>query len=183
MGNASRLAIGMVELNSIARGIETCDYMVKAAQVDLNRSSTVCPGKYMILIAGDTGDVKASMAEGIKRGGECVVDTLTLPNVHPQVIQAISMTTQVEKPGAVGVLEFYSVASAITAADVAAKAANITLIEVRIGYAIGGKGYVTLTGDVGAVRAAVAAAEREAELLVGTTVIPRPSPKLFQSLL
>ena len=163
MGNASRLAIGMVELNSIARGIETCDYMVKAAQVDLIRSSTVCPGKYMILIAGDTGDVKASMAEGIKRGGECVVDTLTLPNVHPQVIQAISMTTQ--------------------AADVAAKAANITLIEVRIGYAIGGKGYVTLTGDVGAVRAAVAAAEREAELLVGTTVIPRPSPKLFQSLL
>ena len=111
------------------------------------------------------------------------MDTLTLPNVHPQVIQAISMTTQVEKPGAVGVLEFYSVASAITAADVAAKAANITLIEVRIGYAIGGKGYVTLTGDVGAVRAAVAAAEREAELLVGTTVIPRPSPKLFQSLL
>ena len=183
MGNASRLAIGMVELNSIARGIETCDYMVKAAQVDLIRSSTVSPGKYMILIAGDTGDVKASMAEGIKRGGECVVDTLTLPNVHPQVIQAISMTTQVEKPGAVGVLEFYSVASAITAADVAAKAANITLIEVRIGYAIGGKGYVTLTGDVGAVRAAVAAAEREAELLVGTTVIPRPSPKLFQSLL
>ena len=89
MGNASRLAIGMVELNSIARGIETCDYMVKAAQVDLIRSSTVCPGKYMILIAGDTGDVKASMAEGIKRGGECVVDTLTLPNVHPQVIQAI----------------------------------------------------------------------------------------------
>ena len=35
-------AIGMVELNSIARGIETCDYMVKAAQVDLIRSSTVC---------------------------------------------------------------------------------------------------------------------------------------------
>ena len=105
MGNASRLAIGMVELNSIARGIETCDYMVKAAQVDLIRSSTVCPGKYMILIAGDTGDVKASMAEGIKRGGECVVDTLTLPNVHPQVIQAIIMTTQVEKPGAVVVLE------------------------------------------------------------------------------
>ena len=56
MGNASRLAIGMVELNSIARGIETCDYMVKAAQVDLIRSSTVCPGKYMVLIAGDTGD-------------------------------------------------------------------------------------------------------------------------------
>ena len=168
-----RAAIGMVELNSIARGIETSDYMVKAAQVELIRSSTVCPGKYLILISGDTGDVKASMAEGVKRGGECVVDTLLLPNVHPQLIPAISM----------GVLEFYSVASAITAADVAAKAANITLIEVRIGYAIGGKGYVTLTGDVGAVRAAVAAAARDAQLLVGTAVIPRPAQQVFDSLL
>ena len=178
-----RAAIGMVELNSIARGIETSDYMVKAAQVELIRSSTVCPGKYLILISGDTGDVKASMAEGVKRGGECVVDTLLLPNVHPQLIPAISMTTQTPPLGAVGVLEFYSVASAITAADVAAKAANITLIEVRIGYAIGGKGYVTLTGDVGAVRAAVAAAARDAQLLVGTAVIPRPAQQVFDSLL
>lgn len=178
-----RTAIGMVELNSIAKGIETCDYMVKAAQVELIRSSTVCPGKYLILIAGDTGDVRAAMKEGESRGGECVVDTLLLPNVHPQLIPAISMATQTPPLGAVGVLEFYSVASAITAADVAAKAANITLIEVRIGYAIGGKGYVTLTGDVGAVRAAVAAAARDAQLLVGTAVIPRPAQQVFDSLL
>lgn len=178
-----KLAIGMVELNSIARGIETCDYMVKAAQVDLLRASTVCPGKYLVLISGETGDVKASMAEGIKRGGECVVDTLMLPNVHPQLIPAISSTTQIPEKGAIGVLEFYSVASAIVAADVAAKAASITLIEVHIGYAIGGKGYVTLTGDVGAVREAVAAAAQESELLVGTTVIPRPAPQLYESLI
>lgn len=176
-------AIGMVELTSIARGIETCDYMVKAAQVDLLRSSTVCPGKYMIIVGGETGDVRAAMAEGIKRGGELVVDTLVLPNVHEQLIPAISMTNQVDVRGAVGVLEFYSIASAIIAADVAAKAANITLIEVRTGYAIGGKGFVTLTGDVGAVRAAVEAARKDAELLVETTVIPRPDKKLFDALL
>ena len=70
MGISSRMAIGMVELNSIARGIETCDYMVKAATVELLRSSTVCPGKYLILISGETGDVKDSMTEGIKRGGD-----------------------------------------------------------------------------------------------------------------
>lgn len=177
------LAIGMVELNSIARGIETCDYMVKAAQIELLRSSTVCPGKFMILIGGDTGDVRASMKEGISRGGECVVDTLLLPNVHPTLIPAMTGTTQVPDYGAVGVLEFYSVAAAITAADKAAKAANVTLMEVHIGFAIGGKGYVTLTGDVGAVRAAVETASRESELLVGTTVIPRPDRKLFNSLL
>lgn len=179
MGNA----IGMVELTSIARGIETSDYMVKAAQVDLIRASSICPGKYVTIIAGETGNVKASMAEGIKHGGEFVVNTLMLPNVHPQLIPAISMTTQVPKGGAVGVMEFFSVASAITAADVAAKAANITLIEVRIGFAIGGKGFVTLTGDVGAVREAVSAATREAELVVSTCVIPRPAPQVFESLM
>ena len=123
------------------------------------------------------------MKEGMLRGRECVVDTLMLPNVHPSLIPAMSGTTQVPGYGAVGVLEFFSVASAITAADVAAKAANVTLLEVHIGYAIGGKGYVTLTGDVGAVKAAVEAASRGSELLVGTTVIPRPSKTLFNSLL
>ena len=42
-------AIGMVELSSIARGIETSDSMLKAAQVELLRSVTVCPGKYMVI--------------------------------------------------------------------------------------------------------------------------------------
>lgn len=176
-------AIGMVELSSIAKGIETSDYMVKAAQVDLVRSSTICPGKYVVIVAGDTGDVKAAMNEGLARGGEYVVDSLRISNVHEQLIPALGGTVPVEHPGAVGVIEFYSVASAILAADEAAKAANITLIEVRIGFAIGGKGFVTLTGDVGAVRAAIAAAKQGKDLYVASTVIPRPSPQVFQSLL
>lgn len=176
-------AIGMVELSSIARGIETCDYMVKAAQVDLIRSSTVCPGKYIVIVGGSTGDVKASLQEGIARGGEYLVDTLQISNVHEQLIPALSGTVTVESPQAVGVIEFYSVASAIKAADEAVKAAQITLIEVRIGYAIGGKGFVTLTGDVGAVRSAIEAARAGVELYVESTVIPRPSPQVFQSLL
>lgn len=176
-------AIGMIELTSIARGIETSDFMVKAAQIKLLRASTICPGKYVVIVAGETGPVTASMEVGEERSGPYLIDKLLIPNIHPQLIPAISMTSQIEEPGAVGVLEFYSVASAIKAADVAAKAASITLIEVRIGYAIGGKGYVTLTGDVGAVRAAVEAAEKSTELLVGTAVIPRPSPSIFESLL
>lgn len=176
-------AIGMVELSSIARGVETSDYMVKAAQVDLLRSSTVCPGKYIVIVSGDTGDVKAALKEGLDRAGEFLVDSLEISNIHEQLIPALSGTVIVEEPGAVGVLEFYSVASAILAADEAAKAAQITLIEVRIGFAIGGKGFVTLTGDVGAVRAAIQAASEHKELFVASTVIPRPSPQVYQSLL
>lgn len=176
-------AIGVIELNSIARGIEISDFMLKASQVDLVRSSTICPGKYVIIIGGDTGNVRASLAEGDKRGAECVLDTLIIPNVNHQLIPAISLSNHVEARGAIGVMEFFSVTSAIKAADIAAKAANVTLLEVRIGFAIGGKGFVTLTGDVGSVRAAVASATKDAQMLVGTAVIPMPEPRLFDSLL
>ena len=173
-------AIGMVELSSIARGIETSDSMLKAAQVELLRSVTVCPGKYMVIVGGDTGAVRASLEAA---GGEFVVDTLLIPSVHEQVFPAISGTVEVTDPQAVGVIEYYSIASAIEAADAAAKAAQITLIEVRTGYAIGGKGFVVLTGDVGAVRAAIDAAKQVSELYVESTVIPRPAPQLLESLL
>ena len=176
-------AIGMVELSSIARGIETSDSMLKAAQVELLRSVTVCPGKYMVIVGGDTGAVRASLEAGKAAGGEFVVDTLLIPSVHEQVFPAISGTVEVTDPQAVGVIEYYSIASAIEAADAAAKAAQITLIEVRIGYAIGGKGFVVLTGDVGAVRAAIDAAKQVSELYVESTVIPRPAPQLLESLL
>lgn len=176
-------AVGMIELNSIARGIEVCDFMIKAAQVKVLRSSTVCPGKYIVVIGGETGAVDASMNEGLSRSGANAVDTLYIPNINKQVMPAIYMVNPVAKLGAVGVLEFYSIASAITAADIAAKAANITLIEVRMGCAIGGKGMVTLTGDVGAVREAIDAAKKVTELMVGSTIIPKPSPKLLENLL
>ena len=66
------------------------------------------------------------------------------------------------------------------AGSVAALGANVT------GFAVGGKGYVTLTGDVGAVRAAVAAGCEEggkSGLLVGSTVIPKYAQQLYDSLL
>ena len=176
------MAICMVELTSIARGIETSDDMIKAAQVTLLRGTTVCPGKYMVIVGGETGAVRAALEAGLAKGGEFIVDSL-IPNVHEQLFPAIAGTQEVVDPQAIGVVEFYSIASAIKAADAAAKAAQVTLIEVRTGYAVGGKGYFTLTGDVGAVRAAVAAAEKQSELYIGSTVIPRPSKQVLESLL
>lgn len=176
-------AIGMLEMNSIALGVETADVMVKAARVDLLRASTVCPGKYVVIVGGEVSAVESAMRSGRASAGEALIDSLLIPNVHPKVAPAISLTSQVEKFGALGVIEFFSIASAIKAADAAAKAAEVSLIEVRMGLAVGGKGFVTLTGGVSDVRTAVTAATREAELLVHSVVIPKPSPEVIQSLL
>jgi len=179
-------AIGMIEFNSIVKGIETCDKMLKAANVRALRCCSVCPGKYIALIAGDTGSVGAAMDAGEKDGGEYIVDTLRIPKTHTQLIPAISGTADVIRGEAVGGLEFYSIASAILAADEAPKAASVRLIDVKIGYAVGGKGVVLFTGDTGAVQQALEAAKsraNEAGLLMYSSLINRPTEELYLSLL
>ena len=70
------MAICMVELTSIARGIETSDDMIKAAQVTLLRGTTVCPGKYMVIVGGETGAVRAALEAGVNKLADTVRVTL-----------------------------------------------------------------------------------------------------------
>lgn len=178
--------IGLIELNSIASGIETADEMLKSAEVNLLMAKTVCPGKYIILVTGNVGAVQASLDHGIAAGKQFVVNKLLLPNVHPQVIPAINASSDVERLRDLGVLEFFSIASAIIAADAAAKSADIELIEVRLGVGIGGKAFVLLTGDVSAVKNAVTVGANtalESGMLVNKAVIAAPSKELLKYLL
>ena len=46
------MAVGCLETSSIARGIESADAMLKAAQVRLLACNPVCPGKYIIIVGG-----------------------------------------------------------------------------------------------------------------------------------
>ena len=83
--------------------------------------------------------------------------------------------------GSLGVLETYTAASAIVAADAAAKAAEIDLLEVRCSTGLAGKSYLTLTGDVGSVQAAIDAGTdsiHDSGLVLAKVVIPAPSPEL-----
>ncbi len=73
---------------------------------------------------------------------------------------AIAGGTKVEALNALGIVESFSVASLIEGADAAVKAANVELIEIRLAMALGGKAFVTLTGDVAAVQSAVDAGRR-----------------------
>jgi microcompartment protein CcmL/EutN len=178
-------AIGFLELNSISRGIETADTMLKAAQVRLITAKPSCPGKYNILVTGNVGAVEASMKEGEATGGSHVVDRLFIPNIHSQVVEAINMSAIPEHMKAIGVLEYFSVAASIIGADAAVKAAEVALVEIRLGTGIGGKSYVVMTGDVAAVKVGVnsgSIATAENGMLVGSTVIPSPHKDLYRCL-
>ena len=179
-------AIGGVELSSMAKGYETADAMLKTSAVELLLSRTICPGKYLILVAGDVASVTASVEAGTARSGESHVDHFVVPNIHPEVFPAIQGNSLVAALESLGVVETFSAAALIEAADAAAKAANVRLIEIKLAMAMGGKGLVTFTGSVAAVEAAAAAAAASAGrkgLLVQKVVIPQPRPELLTELI
>jgi len=179
-------AIGGVELSSMARGFDVTDTMLKTAPVELLLARTVCPGKYLVLVSGEVADVQASVDAGASRGGVALVDRFVIPNVHPEVLPAVSGTAVVDKLEALGVVEAFSVSALIEAADAAVKAATVRLIEVRLAMAMGGKAFVSLTGSVAAVDTAVAAAAAAVGrrgLLVEKVVIPQPRPELLNEII
>lgn len=179
-------AIGLVELTSIARGIEAADIMCKTADVTVLVSKAICPGKFMVLISGDVSSVQQSVTAGADLGADMVADQFVIPNVHPSILPAIGGGYDVSAVKAIGVIETYSVASSIEAADAAVKAGEVDPIRLHIAFGIGGKSYSVVTGEVAAVKAAVAAGGEVASargLLVQTVVIPRPHKQVIDSLL
>ncbi|MGL5435580.1 MAG: BMC domain-containing protein [Lachnospiraceae bacterium] len=181
------ITIGFLELNSIARGIEAADHMLKTAEVELLSARPSCPGKYQILISGEVSAVDAALSSGESVASKNVIDKLVIPRIHPQVIAAIYMASDVTSQiKALGVLEFFSVTGAIIAADTAVKAASVSLIEIRLGTGIGGKSFVTFSGDISSVEAAAAAGmntARESAALIDYAVIANPSPELYRCLI
>lgn len=176
----------MIETNSIPAGIEAGDAMLKAASVSLVSAQAVCAGKYIVIVSGDVAAVKSSVEAGRAVADWALVDSIVIPNVSEQVISAMCAATDIGKPDALGILESYSLASAVVCADTAVKAADVTLIEVRLGRGLGGKSFVVLTGEVAAVRFSMDAASKVEDaqgMVARTVVIPSPHPDILKAVL
>lgn len=182
-----RESIGMIELTSVGIGYQVQDAMLKAADVQLVLGRTICSGKYVNLVTGAVGAVNAAMEAGLDAAPDGVIDHITIPRVHASVFPALGQSVQItthngRSPDAIGIIETYSAASVLEAADAAAKAAAIELFRIHIAMALGGKGFALMAGSVANCRMGVdagAAVVREKGLLVSAVVIPGPSRELF----
>jgi len=172
----------MVETSSIAKGFEIADTILKAANVRIIVNRTICPGKYMVLIGGEVDAVQAGIEAGVKAAAHTLVDQFVIPKVHPAVFPAISGVTHLPEMKALGVVEAFSVSAIIEAADAAVKASDVQLLCIHLAMAIGGKGYVSMTGDMASVTQAVEVATgviRKRGLLVEKVVIAAPRPEII----
>lgn len=183
-------AIGLLETKGLIGNIEGLDAMMKAAQVDYVGGLTLGAGLVAIVVTGDVGAVKASVAAGAaaaEKVGELFCQHV-IPRPHkdlikflplrgapagghakPDVVESVPLTQ------ALGIVETNGFTASIEAADAMLKAAQVTLVgQARIGA-----GMVTalVQGEVGAVEAAVDAGSAAAQAIgtvVSSHVIPRP---------
>lgn len=176
-------ALGLIEFKSIAKGIFATDAIVKKASVKILNTNPVCPGKYLAIFAGEVADVDEALKAGLAAGGDMVINELFLPYIHLDVIPAISGVTKIEKFGALGVVESFSVASCVAAADIAAKNSPIKLVEIRLANGLGGKAFFVITGELADVESSTLAAREyiKAEgLLAGCEIIAAPHIDLIE---
>ena len=148
-------AIGVIELKSLAEGVCATDAALKSAGVSLVTAHPSCPGKYEIMLTGTIADVSAAVEHVSGRFGESIIDASVMGRIDEQVIAALFGSQAGERTGSLGIIETYSAAGAVKAADIAVKTARVQIYDLRVSRGIGGKGMVLLTGDVGDVTAAV----------------------------
>lgn len=169
-------ALGLVELASIARGIATCDAMVKRAAVKVLAARPASPGKYLVLVAGGEAEVEEAMQAGLARAAGALLDSLYLAQADAQIPRALDAVAGDAPVDSLAVVELATVCAALLAADAAVKAAQVRLRTLRLADGLGGKGYFTLVGGLPDVEAAVEAARAAAGegRIVSTEIIAAP---------
>lgn len=177
-------AIGLLEFDSLAAGIVAGDAMAKASPVSALFAGTVHPGRYLVLVGGDTAAVEVALEAP---GPGSVVDSLFLADVHPAVLAAITSLDvgAIVDGDALGIVETTSTATAIVAADAGTKAAHVALVALRLADDLGGKAYCLFTGVVADVEVAVDAAidgTAHQNGSVGGSVIAQLHPEMRDNL-
>ncbi len=178
-------AIGVIELKSIPKGVEAADSALKSAGIEMVSAHPSCPGKYEIILTGSISNVTAAVNHVTARFDGYVIDSSVMGRIDEQVIAALFGTQTGERSGSLGLIETFSAASAIKAADIAVKTARVAIYDLRVSRGMGGKGVVMITGEVGDVTAAVEAGSayaKSAATLSSYTVIANPHEDLWKQM-
>lgn len=174
-GDPTGKAIGFLELRGVALGVTALDVAFKAAPIDILQAKVVCPGKFIVIFAGEMAAIQVAVAAAKISVGSGIYDDLVLGRIHPELYRGLydefptirqdngilggeGGATLAKEGEAFGVVETLSMACGLASADKALKMAAVELRELRLGYALGGRSYFVVAGASSQVQAALASA-------------------------
>lgn len=178
-------ALGLVEFIKVPTGMVVSDKMAKTSDIEIIYAATVCPGKYIVIFKGSLSSVNAALEVGKGYREDVVIDSFLLGNPAEDIYSAISGTSKIEEEGAIGIVESYSVASIIEAADIAAKTSKVSLIEIRLARGMCGKSFFIISGELSAVEMSVKGANKllmEKGMYLDSGIIPNPDKNFLENL-
>ena len=117
-------SVGVIELKSIPKGVEATDAALKSAGVQVVSAHPSCPGKYEMILTGSISNVTASVQHVLSKFDGYVIDSSIMGRIDEQVITALFGTQKTERKGSLGLIETFSAATTIKAADIAVKTAR-----------------------------------------------------------
>ncbi len=180
------LCIGFLEYISVGKGIEAADLISKNTDIDILLSAPNCPGRYQILFTGGVSAVREAVELARGTADFNFLDSIVLPRVDAKVISAFYGGGVGELGEALGVFETMTMTDTIAAADRMVDAADVDIVQLRLGKGLAGKSYVMVTGSVQDVRAAMDAALSEISqegIVISAVVIPSINRDLIRHLI
>ena len=172
-------ALALIEVDGLVRGARLVDDLLKAAHVRILASEVYSGPRHLVLFDGEIEALSRSFEAGCAVGSDRLVDTVILPQAHPQLVAALGgvFASSEAADDAILMVETETVAATIRAVDAALKAVPVRLSAWRLGRGLAGRGLFALRGahaDLEAAEACVVDAALAG--LAETQLIPRPDP-------
>ncbi len=175
--------VAVVEFKSIAKGMFVTDAMLKSAQVSLVLATTLCPGKYLTIVAGGTSAVEKAVDTADRLGGRDVFSSFVISAINSEIIDAISGRIEGQLNDSIGIIESLHMANIMNAADISLDSAEVRIVEFRLGKGCGVNSFYIITGELAAVEEATKNAVlflSENGSLIAFRVIANPDSDLLR---
>lgn len=181
MEKESNLAI--IEFKSVARGIYVTDAVLKSASVNLVLSTSLCPGKYLTIVEGETGALENALKTAEETGGMHVFSIEVLNAVNSEVIAAISGRLSQNNYEALAIIESMHMASLISSADDVIDAVPVEFVDFRLARGCGVNSFYIFSGDYSSVAEGARRAEeflKEKGALLACKVLSGPDREVYR---
>lgn len=179
-------SIGAIEFKSIAKGIEVSNEMIKKSSVDVLYLKSICPGKFLIIVGGETSYVNECVDYGIKLGEGYIVDNFVINAISQEILDGFKNKYQkLDNTVSIGVVESSKVCAGIKMLDKTLKSGDLILVKLQLSFAIGGKLVYIVAGDLSSLEYALKESEnvvRKKEVIY-KTVIPSVDSQIIKSLI
>ncbi|MBY2477992.1 BMC domain-containing protein [Clostridioides difficile] len=167
-------SIGAIEFKSIAKGIEVSNEMVKKSSVDVLYLKSICPGKFLIIVGGETSYVNECINYGMELGERYIVDNFVINSISQEILNGFKNKYQaLDNIVSIGVVESSKVCAGIKMLDKTLKSGDLVLIKLQLSFAIGGKLVYIVSGDLSSLEYALKESEnvvKEKEIIYKTVI-------------